>query len=593
MGKLRVAAQSTTSRIDSINGSSKAAPPVVETTIDTSDLVKSDGPLADARDFNHTWDKDPYDFTHGLPGLLHDPREYAELRDKPVYGLLGDWDTERDGINNVRSQLDSGQSQDTSDGIITWGFFEFKNTYGLNNNPHAGEGKGYSPFTADQKAAALKSIALWDDLIAATFVQVQPDYKRGASSWAQNDVDIWMANTTTGPAQAWAYYPGAENSGKRIAGDVWIGAAANNRTDLFDSGYGLTTQVHELGHAIGLSHPGEYNFGDDNDGVPGPDPITYEGDAFYWQDSRQYTIMSYFDTYDTGSNMVDYNTLRVVYASTPMVHDIWVAQQKYGADMTTRTGDSVYGFNSTSDVTNSAMKFTNTIERMTMFSIWDADGHDTLDLSGYYTPSIIDLREGAYSSAGGLGAYDSAWVGAIPDANKDAYLAFVNANQAPTGYGNVTRNGAYDLYFGGRAGANEGVSWSDFNGRDFLMENNIGIAYGTVIEDAKGGFGNDRINGNQATNHFWGNGGADTFIIADYSGLTLDGKTLVDSSIDEIMDFNRGQLDKIDVSELGVTDVTQLSFDDATDTVTVTASGEQFIIVGASDIQASDFFFAS
>ena len=58
-----------------------------------------------------------------------------------------------------------------------------------------------------------------------------------------------------------------------------------------------------------------------------PDPITYEGDAFYYQDSHQYTIMSYFDSYETGSNQVDWNFMRFVYPSTPMVHDIWVAQQ--------------------------------------------------------------------------------------------------------------------------------------------------------------------------------------------------------------------------------------------------------------------------
>ena len=64
------------------------------------------------------------------------------------------------------------------------------------------------------------------------------------------------------------------------------------------------------------------------------------------------------------------------------------------------------------------------------------------------------------------------------------------------------RTAAYDLYFGGRAGANEGIPWSDIVGRDWLMENNIGIAYGAMIENAIGGHGNDRINGNQATNQF-------------------------------------------------------------------------------------------
>jgi len=186
-----------------------------------------------------------------------------------------------------------------------------------------------------------------------------------------------------------------------------------------------------------------------------------------------------------------------------------------------------------------------------VISIWDGGaGNDTLDLSGYHTPSIIDLREGAYTSAGGLGAYNDAWVGATPDDDLAAYLAFVNGNQAAAGYGSATRTAALDLYFGGRAGVNEGVPWSDVVGRDWLMENNIGIAYGAIIENAKGGYGDDRINGNFATNHFWGNGGADTFVMADYDGTTLAGAVRNDTSVDVIEDFNRAQGDKIDVSAL-------------------------------------------
>ena len=90
----------------------------------------------------------------------------------------------------------------------------------------------------------------------------------------------------------------------------------------------MHTQVHELGHSLGLSHPGDYDAGDDNDGIPGPDPITYVGDAFYFQDNRQYSIMSYFDPYEVGSNSVDWNLMRFIDAATPMVHDIWLAQQK-------------------------------------------------------------------------------------------------------------------------------------------------------------------------------------------------------------------------------------------------------------------------
>ena len=37
----------------------------------------------------------------------------------------------------------------------------------------------------------------------------------------------------------------------------------------------------------------------------------------------------------------------IAYAATPMVHDIYAGAAIYGADMTTRTGDTTYGFHAT------------------------------------------------------------------------------------------------------------------------------------------------------------------------------------------------------------------------------------------------------
>jgi serralysin len=71
------------------------------------------------------------------------------------------------------------------------------------------------------------------------------------------------------------------------------------------------------------------------------------------------------------------------------------------------------------------------------------------------------------------------------------------------------------------------------------MHENIGIAYGAVIENAIGGSGNDRINGNEANNRLTGGAGSDTFIFTN------------DGSVDTITDFTAG-VDKIDLSELGV-----------------------------------------
>ena len=357
-------------------------------------------PLTLAAEFNASFS---WEATSGLASHITDYIG-GDLRDKQVLPQ---------GANvpgTVAWQLDAGWQQDVSDGIITFGFANSKHALGLNNNPSFGEGGGYAPFTEAQKAAARLAMNNWDDLIAARIVEVPQG--PGASVYGRQTTDIMLANTTTGPAQAWAYYPGYPNQYTRIAGDVWTADPRINASNgqLEPGQYGLQTLNHEIGHSLGLSHPGAYNFGDDADGDGIPDPITYQGDAFYFQDSNQFTIMSYFDSFETGAQNIDWNVMRFIYPSTPMVDDVKVIQQKYGADMTTRTGDTVYGFNSTGDVTNEAMKF-HTGEMATIFTIWDAGGNDTLDLSGYATDSVIDLREGAYSSAGGWGAYDASLLG--------------------------------------------------------------------------------------------------------------------------------------------------------------------------------------
>jgi serralysin len=533
-------------------------------------------PLADAAKFNASFH---WETTSGLPTHITD-LVGTTVNGKPVLP---------EGANQpgtVSWQLDSGWTLDVgSDGVITWGFFDGNHAVGINNNS-GGEGDGYTPFTQAQMAAARIAIHNWNDLIAPNFVETSHP---GSSEVPHTD--ILLANTTTGPAQAWAYYP-MDKQYKHAGSDVWIAdPRINGSNNQFVPGqYGLQTLNHELGHTLGLSHPGNYNFGDDNDGDGQPDPINYTGDAQYFQDSNQFTIMSYFDSYETGAQNIDWNVMRFLYPSTPMVDDVYVIQQKYGADMTTRTGDTTYGFNATSDVWNEAMRFQKG-EMATIFTIWDAGGTDTLNLSGYYTPSVIDLREGGFSSAGGYGAYNASLVGKTPT------LSQINANNAAAGMG-ARSDTLFDIYFKGVAGTNEGQSWKAVTGTggQYLMEQNIGIAYGAIVENAIGGFGNDRINGNQANNSFTGGGGADTFIIADYSGTIPDpsnpaGKVVVDTSIDTITDFNRKQGDKIDLASFGHDAVSNLSYTNGD--LHFTANGHDYTVhlMGAAINLNTDIIF--
>jgi hypothetical protein len=60
---------------------------------------------------------------------------------------------------------------------------------------------------------------------------------------------------------------------------------------ILDAGYGLTTtQIHEFGHHLGLSHPHDgYDYEDDRDFGPGRDRY------FAWSGDQQNSIMSYID----------------------------------------------------------------------------------------------------------------------------------------------------------------------------------------------------------------------------------------------------------------------------------------------------------
>lgn len=456
-----------------------------------------------------------------LPFRLDDYAGLATWRGKPIFTL-----------DQVIGQLDSGA--EINGKTITFTFFDGKSPIGLYHNPGAEfpEPAGYSPFSAAQMDAARLAMQLWDDLIVPKIVE-----KNG------NGADITFANTNTGPAQAWAYYGG---NGHHYQGDVWTATPADNWTNAWVNynGYGLTTLIHEAGHSLGLSHPGEYNYGDDQNGDGIPDPITYLGDAFYAQDSKQFSIMSYFDQRETGGYAVDVEVGLLGQPQTPLLHDIYVIQQKYGADPTTRAGDTTYGFHS-----NAGRDVYDFSSNQTPYlSIYDAGGNDTLDLSGAESGVFLDLRPGSFSSA--------AVRPTLAEANA-ATQVFNDATDATQGDFAPWTQASLDNLLNVIGGRVAGYIASDTGiaGIQALSFRNISIAYNTVIENAVGGSARDYLVGNHVGNVLSGLGGADVL-----NGLggndTLIGGAGADQfrftelgGTDVIADFEKG-IDQINLSEI-------------------------------------------
>lgn len=300
--------------------------------------------------------------------------------------------------------------------------------------------------------------------------------------------DIVFANSLD-PAQAYAYYPG---KGPKYQSDVFTNDPyADNVTNLWfgKGGYGTTTLIHEIGHAVGLSHPGAYNFG------PGF-LVNYVNGAEYAQDSMQYSIMSYWAGGETGQITRNWLTSQALYPQTPLLHDILTIQSKYGADPTTRVGDTVYGFGSNTgkDVYDFAKNpYPN-------LSIYDAGGNDTINLSGFTAGNFLDLHAGSFSSVGQ----------GIPTLSQIAAARVDLGNQLGLTFGTYTQ-ASLDAAVAARlpAIANNILLDTGVAGVNATEYSNVSIAYGVTIENGIGGSGRDVLWGNEVANRLEGRGGDD------------------------------------------------------------------------------------
>lgn len=226
--------------------------------------------------------------------------------------------------------------------------------------PKANQTKSFSPLTDNQKAAAL---AAFNYISAITNVKFTED-KTGSGNIQMGRYDMSAAAGGLAGMDGIANLP--NNSAVVDKAFVFINSASPG--DLGDStsgSYGWTDVWHELGHAMGLKHPGNY----DAAGGGGTTPFLPTA-----KDNRQYSIMSYKDNGNTkGANNQSF-----------MLYDVAALQY-------------LYGFNATgTTATNGAFKFSNT--GTTLSTIYSAKGTDKIDLTGITRSSFVNLNAGTFSS---------------------------------------------------------------------------------------------------------------------------------------------------------------------------------------------------
>jgi serralysin len=205
----------------------------------------------------------------------------------------------------------------------------------------------FVPFSEAQKAATRDFFAYVQSFLNVQFVEIQQD------SQNPNPIGvIAIGMRPLGGASTGVTDGGLTDSPS--GGDIWL-----NSSRFGDGGTGnlfLNSILHEIGHALGLSHS------------------TFDGGNSLAMEAQQnYTILSQVrDKYGTFE------------ATKLQLYDISALQFLYGTAQDRNPDDTVYSFGSTE-----------TIE-----SIWDTGGHDTFSAVDSASGVILNLNATAFSSVG-------------------------------------------------------------------------------------------------------------------------------------------------------------------------------------------------
>lgn len=332
----------------------------------------------------------------------------------------------------------------------------------------------FAPFTDSMKAAARLALAEWSEVASISFVEVA-DAGAGGT--------IRFATESLSEASGYAYYPSSDATG----GDIWIANNYAYNTSPAVGGYGYLTLMHEIGHAIGLKHPGDYN-----GGGGGTEPYLPAD-----QDNTDNTVMSY----TTGS---------VVYPTSVGPYDILAARYLYGYSGTGTIGNVTFGSDAAETFSGDAG----------VQYVHARDGADYLALLGGNDGAAAGAgRDTVLGGDGNDLVYGNQGIDVLSGgAGADTLFGGQNDGPASAGADDSTpalRSGVETV----DGGAGSDVLYGNHGSELILGGGGIDRLFGGQDADTlSGGDGDDSLYGNRGADVLVGGAGLDSFIFATGSG---------------------------------------------------------------------------